>query len=238
MLAVPTFALALAITLVSTYLSAVTRRYTQQTTIIGVIIASEGVMALWVPLFVGAWSDKLRTRIGGRLPFVIAGAVPAAAALTLIGFVGSLGLVGVVAAIFFGFYFVAYEPYRAMYPDLLDEDRVAGRAQSTQAVARGVGTALALLGGGLLLSVARPLPFVVAAVILLLAIGVFVALAVRRASRDRRHRNARKQSDSPLQLIARLPLLLKKHRALRRYILIGDPPDWLREPMPVVEQEV
>jgi CRP-like cAMP-binding protein len=24
----------------------------------------------------------------------------------------------------------------------------------------------------------------------------------------------------------------------RRYILIGDPPDWLREPMPVVEQEV
>jgi Na+/melibiose symporter-like transporter len=127
--------------------------------------------------------------------------------------------VGVVAAIFFGFYFAAYEPYRAMYPDLLDEDRVAGRAQSTQAVARGVGTALALLGGGLLLSVARPLPFVVAAVILLLAIGVFVALAVRRASRDRRHRNARKQSDSPLQLIARLPLLLKKHRALRAYLV-------------------
>src|SRR5207248_9564161 len=115
MLALPTFALALAITLVSTYLSEVARRYTQQTTIIGVIIGSEGVMALWVPLIAGAWSDKLRTRVGGRLPFVIAGTVPAAAALSLIGFVRSLGLVALVAAVFFGFYFVAYEPYRAMF---------------------------------------------------------------------------------------------------------------------------
>ena len=66
--------------------------------------------------------------------------IPAAIALALIGFVQSLGLVALVAAIFFAFYFFAYEPYRAMYPDLLDEDRVAGRAQSTQAVARGLGT--------------------------------------------------------------------------------------------------
>jgi len=62
----PTFALALAITIVSTQLGEVTRRYTHQTTVIGAIIGGEGVMALWVPLIFGSWSDTLRTRIGGR----------------------------------------------------------------------------------------------------------------------------------------------------------------------------
>jgi MFS family permease len=219
MLALPTFALALAITLVSTYLSTVTRRYTQQTTIIGVIIGSEGVMALWVPLIAGAWSDKVRTRIGGRLPFVIVGTVPAAAALSLIGFVQSLGLVALVAAVFFGFYFVAYEPYRAMYPDLLDEESVAGRAQSTQAVARGLGTGLALLGGGLLLSVARPLPFALAAVILVAAVGGFLALAVRRASVARQQRNGGSDARGPLRVAASLPQLLRNHPALRAYLI-------------------
>ena len=217
-LALPTFALALAITLVSTYLSTVTRRYTQQTTIIGVIIGSEGVMALWVPLIAGSWSDKLRTRIGGRLPFLIAGAVPAAAALSLIGFVSSLGLVALVAAVFFGFYFVAYEPYRAMYPDLLDEDRVAGRAQSTQALARGLGTGLALLGGGLLLSVARPLPFALAAVILVAAVGGFVVLALRRVLSHRRQQRNGNQARGPLHVVGRLQQLLREHPALRAYM--------------------
>src|SRR5947199_95274 len=38
-----------------------------------------------------------------------------------------------------------------MYPDLLEEDHVAGRAQSRQALARGRGAGLGLLGGGVAL---------------------------------------------------------------------------------------
>ncbi len=215
LLALPTLALALAITIVSTYLSEVTRRYTQQTTVIGAIIGGEGVMALWVPLIAGAWSDKLRTPIGGRLPFVLAGAIPAAVALALIGFMRSLGLVALVACVFFGFYFVAYEPYRAMYPDLLDEAEVAGRAQSTQALARGTGTGLALLGGGLLLSVARPLPFAIAAIILLAAVGAFVALIRGRGIPDQEQ----DASEGALQLARRLPELIRKHPGLRPYLI-------------------
>jgi MFS family permease len=218
MLALPTLALALSITMVSTYLSTVTRRYTQQTVVIGVIIGGEGVMALWVPLIAGSWSDMLRTRLGGRLPFVIAGAIPAAVALALIGFVGSLGLVALVAAVFFAFYFVAYEPYRAMYPDLLDEDRVAGRAQSTQAIARGMGTGLALLGGGLLLSVARPLPFLVSAIVLVAACAGFVVLVLRNGL-ESESEQAHDDAGGPLALAARLPGLIKEHPALRAYLI-------------------
>src|SRR5579884_4114615 len=133
LLALPTLALAFAITIVSTYLGAVARRYTHDTIVIGVIIGGEGVMALWIPLVAGAWSDQLRSRIGGRLPFVIAGTVPAAAGLVAIAFMHSLLAVALAAGWFFAFYFVAYEPYRAMYPDLVQSSEVAGRAQSAQA---------------------------------------------------------------------------------------------------------
>lgn len=213
LLALPTFALALAITMVSTQLGEVTRNYTQQTTVIGAIVGGEGVMALWVPLIFGSWSDTLRTRLGGRLPFVLAGGIPAAVVLGLIGAVHGLGLVAAVTALFFFFYFIAYEPYRAMYPDMLPSTEVSGRAQSAQAVARGVGTGCALLGGGLLLSVARPLPFAVAAVILVAALGGFVALIVRRGVPNQDYDGV----ESPRKVARRLPRLVWRHPALRAY---------------------
>jgi MFS family permease len=215
-LALPTFALALSITLVSSYLGEVTRHFTQQTVVIGVIIGSEGVMALWVPLLAGAWSDRARSRIGGRLPFVIGGGLPAAVALGVLGFLHSLVSVAVVTAVFFAFYFVAYEPYRAMYPDMVQGEEVAGRAQSTQAVARGCGTGAALLGGGLLLSIARQLPFVVFAALLVAALAAFVWLIVRRGVPDQRGGHA---GERARDLFPRLGRLLKQHPALRAYLL-------------------
>jgi MFS family permease len=212
LLAMPTFALALAITIVSTQLGEVTRQYTHQTTAIGAIIGAEGVMALWVPLIFGSWSDTLRTRIGGRIPFVLAGGVPAAIVLALIGVAHGLGLVALAAALFFFFYFIGYEPYRAMYPDLMPAE-VGGRAQSAQAVARGLGTGCALLGGGLLLSVARPLPFLVGAVVMIAALGGFVLLILRRGA----PRQDQRQAEGPRQVARRLPRMVKRHPALRAY---------------------
>jgi MFS family permease len=173
LLGVPTFGLALGITTVTTYLPKLAADFAASTIVIGVMIGGEGLMALFVPLLAGAWSDQLHTRIGGRLPFVIGAAPVLAVALGLLGFVGGILAAAVVLAVFFAAYYTAYEPYRALYPDLVD-DAIAGRAQSTQALFRGAATALALVGGGLLFSLGEPLPFVVAAVILLAAVGAFV----------------------------------------------------------------
>jgi MFS family permease len=95
-----------------------------------------------------------------------------AVSLALLGFVGGILIAAVVLAVFFAAYYTAYEPYRALYPDLVD-DEIAGRAQSTQALFRGAATALALVGGGLLFSIGQQVPFVVAAVILIVAIAAF-----------------------------------------------------------------
>ncbi len=175
----PTLGLALSITMVSTYLPKVARQFTASSTVIGVIVGAEGVMALWVPLVAGTWSDGVRSRLGGRLPFVLAGVPVIVGGLVLMAFVQSLLALALGAGIFFVGYFVAYGPYRALYPDLVDQ-QLTGRAQSIQALWRGAGTGIALVGGGVLLSLGRPVPFLFAAAVLLVVVGLFAVLLVRR----------------------------------------------------------
>jgi MFS family permease len=182
-LGVPTFALALGVTAVSTYLPVLAEGFSNSSIVVGLLIGGEGLMALWLPLVVGSWSDRLRTPIGGRLPFIIVATPPLVVALALIGFVQSVAAAAILVAVFFMGYFVAYEPYRALYPDLVDHE-IAGRAQSTQAIFRGIGTFLALLGGGLLISISDPLPFLAAAGIVAVCMAAFAATGVRYRRRD------------------------------------------------------
>jgi MFS family permease len=183
-LGVPTFALALAITTVSTYLPVLAGEFSDSSIVIGLLIGGEGLMALWLPLVVGTWSDRLRTPLGSRLPFILAATPLIIAALAVLGFVTSIAAAAVVVGVFFVGYFVAYEPYRALYPDLVD-DEIAGRAQSSQAIFRGLGTFLALVGGGLLISISDPLPFIAAAVVVGASLGAFCVAGVRYRRRER-----------------------------------------------------
>jgi MFS family permease len=183
-LGVPTFALALAITTVSTYLPVIAEDFSDSSIVVGLLIGGEGLIALWLPLVIGSWSDSLSTPIGRRLPFIIGATPPLVAALVVLGFVNSIAAAAIVVALFFVGYFVAYEPYRALYPDLVDA-AIAGRAQGSQAIFRGLGTFLALAGGGLLISIGQPLPFVVAAVIVAASLGTFCWAGVRYRRRER-----------------------------------------------------
>jgi MFS family permease len=183
-LGVPTFALALAITTVSTYLPVLAGEFSDSSIVIGLLIGGEGLIALWLPLVVGSWSDRLRTPLGSRLPFILAATPALVVALAVLGFVQSIAQAAVVVAVFFVAYFVAYEPYRDLYPDLVDHE-IAGRAQSSQAIFRGLGTFLALVGGGLLISVSDPLPFLAAALIAGLSMGAFCVAGVRHRRRER-----------------------------------------------------
>jgi MFS family permease len=179
LLGIPTFVLALAITAVTTYLPVQLEAGKTSTTVIGLLIGAEGLVALFVPLLAGAWSDRLRTRWGGRLPFIVLATPPMAAALALMGLVGGLGAAALLLVVFFAAYYAGYEPYRALYPDLVDDD-IAGRAQSAQAVFRGLGTFVALVGGGLLIAVWQPAPFVVAAAVSALGTAAFTWAVLRR----------------------------------------------------------
>lgn len=215
-LGLPTFGMALAITVVSTYLPVVARGEGGSTTAIGVIIGGEGLIALWLPVLVGSRSDRLRTPIGGRLPFVLGGTPVMAVCLCVAGLVHSVVAMGLVVGVFFTGYFVAYEPYRALYPDLVP-DEVAGRSQSVQAGFRGVGTGLALVSGGLLLSLANFVPFVFAAVLLVASVVAFVFLLLGRGYADNLHGTG--EEDAAESGYARVWELLRERRALRLFLV-------------------
>ncbi len=213
LLGVPTLALALAVTVVTTYLPVVAQGFGGSTVIIGVIVGIEGLVALWLPLIVGAWSDRLRTRLGGRLPFLIAASPLVILGLAGMGVVQSIGTLAAAALVFFVGYFVAYEPYRALYPDVLP-DAVAGRAQGTQALWRGLGTSLALVGGGLLLGLGQAAPFAAAALVYVVALAGFGWALARRGIPDDGEGGGGTYAERARQVFA----LVRDHAPLRAFL--------------------
>jgi Na+/melibiose symporter-like transporter len=214
-LGLPTFALALAITTVTTYLPVIASGFAASTVVIGVLIGGEGLLALTLPITVGTWSDRLHTRIGGRLPFVLGATPPLVLALALLGFAGSILTAALAVALFFVAYYIAYEPYRALYPDMVD-DAIAGRAQSTQALFRGAATCLALVAGGLLLAIAQPVPFVAAAVVTALSMAVFARTLLRRGVPDQERAD---RDESPGGTMRALRDAISEAPALRAYLV-------------------
>ena len=166
LLGLPTFGLALAISVLTTFGPVILIRLAHSPTTVGALIGGEGALALVVPLVSGAISDRLPpSPLGRRLPFVLAGAPLAAVALGLLPFSPSIGIAAAIVLAFFVGYYIYYPPYRALYADLLPRTLYA-RAQASQAIARGVGLGAALLAGGLMLGLWQPLPFLIAAGIL------------------------------------------------------------------------
>jgi len=141
-----------------------------------------------IPVWVGRISDRTETRLGRRLPFLIATAPVVAIAISVIPFAPSLEVMAVEVFFFYLAYFTYFAPYQALYPDLIAE-AAGGRAQGVQGVFTGVGLGCALVGGGFLLEVWRPLPYLLAAAVLLLGtallVGVLGGRATRRMSPER-----------------------------------------------------
>jgi MFS family permease len=215
LLGVPTMALALVVTMVTTYLPVVAQEFVQSTVVVGVIVGIEGLVALWLPLVVGSWSDRLKTPVGGRVPFLIAATPVVVVGLIAMSLVNSILALGGAALIFFLGYFLAYEPYRALYPDAVGEE-VAGRAQGTQAVWRGAGTGVALVSGGLLLGVGRGAPFLFGAALFVICLATFAVVLAKRGVPDRGDEN----DDEGLRQAARkVRELIRGEPALQAFLL-------------------
>ena len=165
-LSLPTFGLALAVAVLTTYAPVLLGKSTESGAAIGLAIGGEGVFALFLPVLVGSLSDRTRSRLGRRLPYAVFAAPLLAVPLVLLPFSHSYAATVGLVSLFFVGYFVYYPPYQALFADLVPASHV-GRAQGLQGVMRGLGLGAALVGGGFLLSVWAPLPFILAAAALL-----------------------------------------------------------------------
>jgi MFS family permease len=173
-LSLPTFGLALAVAVLTTYAPVLLGESTDSGAAIGFAIGGEGLFALFLPVLVGSLSDRTRTRLGRRLPYAIFAAPLLAVPLVLLPFSASYAGTVALVSLFFVGYFIYYPPYQALFADLVPATHI-GRAQGVQGVMRGLGLGAALVGGGFLLSVWAPLPFLLGAA----AVVVTTAALVR-----------------------------------------------------------
>ncbi len=142
---------------------------------IGFAVGGEGIFALLVPYWVGIASDRLTPRLSARFGrrgfFLLISAPIMAAALVITPFLHSFWPLAGMAFIFFAALHGYMTPLWTIMLDVVeDEDR--GRVQGARSILRSLGLAYGLVGGGLLFSIWRPLPFILAAVALLVTTGI------------------------------------------------------------------
>jgi MFS family permease len=172
-LALPTFSLALAMSVLTTYAPLLLGEATSSSSAIGLAVGGEGLFALFLPVLVGAVSDRTSSRWGRRLPYAIFAAPLLVLPLVILPFAHSYAQTVALVSLFFVGYFVYYPPYQALFAELVPFSH-QGRAQGMQGVMRGLGLGAALVGGGLLIAVWTPLPFVLAGAALVLSTVVLV----------------------------------------------------------------
>ena len=204
--------LAWSVTTVSAFLPTVLGQFTSSSTLIGLVLASEGVFALILPLLIGPLSDATRTPLGRRRPYMLFAVGPMAISLALLAFMPNLWAT---AFIFFSFAFAYYiyePPYRGLYPDRIN-DHLYGRAQGAQHMMRGAALGLALVLGPLLLAVWTPFPFVVAAIIALVSCTVVIIL-VREPQLPDRQFDQKKRSylATPFRIV-------REHKPVRWFLI-------------------
>jgi len=205
------FGLAWSITTVAAYVPPILHRFTDSSTIIGLVLAGEGIVALFLPFLVGPLSDATHTPLGRRRPYLLLALVPMSLSLALVGFMPSLFTTALVLVSFFIFYYVYEPPYRGLYPDLLPV-AVYGRAQGAQHLLRGLALGGALVGGGVLLAVWPPFPFVVAAGVTFVSCGTVVALVRETDEREGPYQRLRTHLAAPWKII-------RRNRTVRRFLI-------------------
>jgi len=139
----------------------------------GFIMTLDNIAALFILPFIGAWSDRIRTRIGRRKPFIVMGAP-----LAFVGFIGiplmvHVALFPFMIAIFITLFAmdVFRTPVISLMPDITPSPK-RSQANGIINLMGGIGAVLAFVVGGLLFKVSVGAPFYFGGIIMLIGAGV------------------------------------------------------------------
>jgi MFS family permease len=198
------FGLAFSLTTTAAYLPPLLGKFTESRTIIALVLGSEGLFALTLPLVIGPWSDTFQTPFGRRRPFMVVALPPFAFCLALIAFMPRLWLMTLLLMAFFFAYYVYEPPYRGLYPDLLPQSEY-GRSQGIQHLLRGFAIGAGLVGGGFLFSIWEPAPFLIASVVVTAACAVPIVFVREPGGSNRVFEGVRSYVSHSWQIFQREP---------------------------------
>ena len=126
--------------------------------IIGLFMTLDNIAALFIQPPVGAWSDRLRTPLGRRIPFIVAGAPITAVAFGLIPLAAVLPLFVACTSTMLLSAALWRTPVVALMPDITPSE-FRSQANGIINFMGGVGTIIALQTGGILYKLSPNFPF-------------------------------------------------------------------------------
>ena len=135
---------------------------------IGFFMTLDNIAALFIQPPVGAWSDRLRTKIGRRLPFILIGAPIGAVAFGIIPMAAVLPLFVACTSTLILSMAIWRTPVVALMPDITPSGK---RSQANGIInfMGGIGTIIALQTGGTLYKLSPNFPFWMGSVLVILA---------------------------------------------------------------------
>lgn len=136
---------------------------------IGFFMTLDNIAAFFIQPVVGAWSDRLRTPIGRRMPFILIGAPVAAVAFGIIPLAGVLPVFVACTSTLLLSMALWRTPVVALMPDITPS---AFRSQANGIInfMGGIGSIMATLGGSVLFKMNQAYPFWAGSVLMVLAI--------------------------------------------------------------------
>ena len=144
---------------------------------IGVFMTLDNIASMFIQPVIGAWSDRLRTRIGRRMPFILVGAPLAAISFILLPLSSSLWLFFLAAVLLLLSMAVWRTPVVALMPDITPSP-YRSQANGIINLMGGLGAIIAFLGGASLYDMNPAYPFYLGAGLVLVG-AVLVFLFIR-----------------------------------------------------------
>ena len=144
-------------------------------TVIGFIMTWDNIINMFLQPYVGSRSDRTHTRFGRRKPWLMLGAPLAAFFFILVPFVRENFVLIALAILGTNLGMALFRSPTVAYLGDLFKPGERSKANGVINLMGGVGGALALFFGGALYKIGVPLPFIVGAGVMLIAIGIVVA---------------------------------------------------------------
>ncbi len=135
---------------------------------IGFFMTLDNIAAMFIQPAVGAWSDRLRTRIGRRMPFILVGAPIGAAAFILLPISQSLFVFFLASTLLLLSMAIWRTPIVALMPDITPS-KYRSQANGIINFMGGIGAIIAFLGGAALYEKNPNYPFWLGAVLVALS---------------------------------------------------------------------
>lgn len=143
-------------------------RFSMTAGFIGFFMTLDNIAALLIQPAVGSWSDRIRTPIGRRMPFILVGAPLAAISFTLLPISNSPWLFLLAATLLLLSMALWRTPVVALMPDITPS-QYRSQANGIINFMGGLGAIIAFLGGAALYEISSSYPFWLGAILVALS---------------------------------------------------------------------